>query len=70
MAIKMIKRKYFYSYVSLSREGRPIASGDGVLTVTSLLELDIFTLTGKVKNKAKADNPQAVHITLLAFNRV
>ena len=66
----MIKRRYFYSCVSLSREGRLIASGDGVLTVTSWLELDIFPLIERVKNKAKADNPQAAHITLLAFNRV
>lgn len=66
----MIKRRYFYSYVSFSKEGKPIASGDGVLTVTSWLELDIFTLTRDVKNNAKEDNPQAEHITLLAFNRV
>ena len=66
----MIKRRYFYSYVAFSKEGRPIAAGDGVLTVTSWLELDIFTLTRDVKNNAKEENPQTARITLFAFNRV
>lgn len=66
----MIKRRYFYSYVSFSKEGRPIALGEGFLTVASWLQADSLKIKRMVENKARAENPQTVNVTLLAFNRV
>lgn len=66
----MIKRRYFYSYMAFSKEGRPIALGEGVLTVTSWLQADSLKIKGMVENKAKAENPLTVNVTLLAFNRI
>ena len=66
----MIKRKYFYSYVAFSIDGRPIACNEGVLTTTSWIKRDSFMLTRDVKDRAKTENPETERVTIFAFNRI
>lgn len=66
----MIKRKYFYSYVSFSKEGAVISANEGILTTKSWFKKDSFMLTKEVKNRAKIENPKASSTTLFAFNRI